>query len=88
MNKIPYILIVFCTIFISFSIGYKNGQNDTREQYKLNNALLSIINDYYNNDQEIIGDSVVYNHAYWYDCIMETDAYYIADSILQGDWNR
>lgn len=91
------LLAVLCTTnlasYVSGSTSYDCGRlyntaDALRNERKLANALFEMLHSYYEfNDVEYDNnDSVIARHNFWYDCIMETDAYATADSVLEGDW--
>lgn len=70
---------VLCSCITSNETICEVEVNEVKEQVELNKALLGIIKDYYTYKDE--------DHNFWLDVIMETDNYYIADSILNHNWD-
>jgi len=100
MNTNIKILIVVALTAIAYSIGLHLGKYsyidgklcNTKEAYlrerELNTATTEMLHMYWEyNDVEYINDSITARHNFWLDCIMETDSYYIADSLRNHDWS-
>lgn len=66
-----------------------NTAEALQKERKLTGALMDMLHSYYEflDVTKDENDSVVARHEFWYELIMETDAFLVADSILcEEDW--